>query len=120
MLETILREVFAAWGAWALGLLLVAAMGGTMIAQIISLRRFGASTSEIATTLKAVAGKLDLQRASCVTHAEYGREQSEALRSVAQELRGLVEAVHESDKERARELMQVVLEIARRTAPHAT
>jgi DNA-binding GntR family transcriptional regulator len=117
MLETILHEIFQAYGFWALALVLIACMGGTMASQMVAIRRFSVQTATIADSLGTVVGKLDLQRASCAMHYEYVKEQSEALRSVAQELRGLVEAVHESDKERAKELMQVILELTRRTVP---
>jgi hypothetical protein len=112
--EGVLSEVFKYYGFLGLAVVVIACLAGTCIAQLISLKRFSASSTEILQRFGTLTTNQDRQHATCSMHYQAAREQTEALRSMSLELRGLVEQIHASDLERARELMDVILKMSER------
>jgi hypothetical protein len=112
MVESFLAAVFGAFGAVGLVVVAVAALVGTAAAQLLATRRWMQQTATIAQQLGIVASSMERQGKFCERHYEAQRDQMETLRSIGGELRGLVDAIHESDMTRARELMDIIKLIA--------
>ena len=120
----IFAEVFKQYGLTALFSVIIAAFLGATGAQVFYLRKFAAgnagSTVQLQGAVLALTGiskLLEEQQKRHERFADLQREQTSALRSVGQELRGLVDAVHTSDLARARELMDVILQLSRVPQP---
>jgi hypothetical protein len=108
MIESILTAVFSSYGAAGLIIVAVMAMVGTATSQLIATRKWMEQTTAIANKLDLVASAMERQGKFCERHYEAQRDHMDTLRSIGGELRGLVEAIHESDMTRARELMDII------------
>jgi len=117
----ILRE----YGLAGLVLVTCSAMVAAAVAQIQQLRKWQpqtttliTQTSRILNTLESLIAHVDRQHTVCLRHQDLAREQLDGMRALGAELRSVVTAIHQSDQERNREVMQLMLLLSGR--PRAT
>jgi hypothetical protein len=112
--ESVIAGVLHEYGLLGLAVIAIACLAGTCLAQLVALRRFSVATTSIIDKFGSLTANQDRQHATCSMHYTVAREQTVALQSMAGELRGLVEQIHASDIERARELMAIILKMSER------
>lgn len=117
ILETISRE----WGLVGFFIIVMSAMVGVSIAQVVQIRRWSPQTVKIAALLtesvaelKKITDKLDRQHSTCTRHYEFAQQQIEGMGNIGHEMRAVVEAITSSDRARTQEIMQLMSVIASR------
>lgn len=120
-LHTILTHVVEHWGVWGFVVVVSGSMVAAAWAQIIMLRRWRPETvkiimqgQEVIQQLRIIANQLGEQHASCTRHYDYAQRQIDGMESIGGELKAVVKSIAESDRERAREIMQLMTIIAGR------
>jgi len=108
MIERLANEIFSNFGLFGLVIVCSCALIGTAFAQMTTLRRFQADINTVTIRLGAIVSAIEMQHGSCDRHYQALRDQSDTLRAFGGELRQLVEALHRSDMERAREFLQML------------
>jgi hypothetical protein len=113
-MEALFTAAFKSYGVVGLIFCAVLAMAATAIAQFLATRKWMSQTGEIITQMGVITSAMSRQGQYCDRHYEALRDHMQVLRSIGDELRGLVDAIHSSDMERARELMQIIEHLARK------
>ena len=125
MPDQTLVYILQTYGLAGLVFVTCSAMVAAAVAQIQQLRKWQpqttaliTQTSRILDTLETLIERVDRQHTVCMRHQDLAHEQLDGMRSLGNELRSVVNAIHQSDTERNREVMSLMMLLAGK--PRAT
>lgn len=113
----ILQAVFRQWGLVSLFILVLCASVSVSIVQVMQIRAWAPETRRVATILLDIAAKLERQHNTCTRHYDFAQTQIQGMHSIGEELKAVVESITQSDRERTKEIMQLMTVIASRHVP---
>lgn len=114
MPDQVLAELLEHYGLIGLLFVTACAMTSAAWAQIRFLKRWQPQTARILEALELVADRMERQHQICTRHYEYAQRQIEGMGQIGNELKVVVQTIHESDRERNREIMHIVTMLAGR------
>ena len=111
-MEALFTAAFKSYGIVGLLFVGVLAMAATTVAQLLATKKWMSQTGDIIIQMGVITSAMSRQGQYCDRHYEALRDHMQVLRGIGDELRGLVDAIHASDMERARELMRIIEHLA--------